>query len=58
MTSRSEIEQLMQSAGAVLVRRSKHLIWRLPNGRMMTTSCTPSHPCIFKIKSTLRRRMQ
>lgn len=35
------VNALLQSAGAVLVRRRKHKIWRLPNGNHFAESTSP-----------------
>ena len=50
MTAQSEIAELMKQAGAVFVRKGKHHIWRLPNGALMTTSCSPSAPWTTVLK--------
>lgn len=38
----NKIEQLLKESGAVLVRRKKHEVWRLPNGKIFVRSKTPS----------------
>jgi hypothetical protein len=32
------IDNALKAHGAILVRQSKHKIWRLPNGRLITVS--------------------
>lgn len=32
----------LKEAGAVLVRQSKHAVWRLPNGAQVVTAVSPS----------------
>ena len=39
---RREINRLLNSSGAVLVRQTKHAVYKLPNGRIFVESCTPS----------------
>lgn len=42
MTHRQRCTALLDRLGAVLVRHKRHEIWRLPDGRIHTRSCTPS----------------
>jgi len=52
MSTEKQIANHMQSIGAVLIRRSKHNVWRLSNGRIVVTSCTPS--CRHAFNQVLR----
>lgn len=36
------LEHALRDAGAVLVRQKRHRIYKLPNGRVLTVSNTPS----------------
>ena len=38
----SELDQLLRDSGAVLVREKKHRVYRLPSGRNLVLSKTPS----------------
>lgn len=37
-----ELARLLRESGAVLVRKNRHLVYRLPNGQMYTMAATPS----------------
>lgn len=38
----SEVDLLLKNAGAVLIRKRKHEVWRLPDGRNFVRAQTPS----------------
>lgn len=38
----NKVDELLKESGAVLIRRKKHEIWRLPNGKNFVRSKTPS----------------
>ena len=42
MDAEREVNQLLKESGAVLLRDSKHEVWRLPNGRKFTRAKTMS----------------
>lgn len=42
MNAAIEVNRLLNEYGAVLVRQNKHLVYRLPNGRVFTRVKTPS----------------
>jgi hypothetical protein len=42
MSAEDEVERLLKSNGAVLVRSKNHLIYRFPDGKLFTTPKTPS----------------
>jgi len=42
MKAQRELQTLLDAHGAVLCRRRKHLIWKLPDGRILTVSKTGS----------------
>jgi hypothetical protein len=48
MSIEKEILHYMGSVGAVLVRSKRHNVWRLPNGRVVVTSQSPSDFRVFK----------
>jgi len=48
MSIEKQITNHMRSIGAVLVRSKNHNVWRLKNGRIVVTSCTPSDWRAFK----------
>jgi hypothetical protein len=35
-------DRLLKTCGATLARRTKHEVWRLPNGRTFVRAATPS----------------
>lgn len=37
-----ELKQKLKEVGAVFIRRNKHEIWRLPNGKTLTISASAS----------------
>lgn len=37
-----ELVALMESHGFYLVRKTRHMVWKRPDGAMVTTSLTPS----------------
>lgn len=37
----SKTVQYLEEVGAVLIRETNHLVWRLPNGRLFVMSKTP-----------------
>ena len=47
----------LDDAGAVFVRRSKHLIFRLPNGRNFVVAVTPSDHRAERQQLTQLRRL-
>jgi hypothetical protein len=51
-----KLYNLLRDEGCVLVKHSKHLHWRLPNGRILITGVTPSdRRAWLNIRSKLRR---
>ena len=44
MNAREETERLLEESGAVLIRQSRHLVYRLPNGKIFVAAKTPSDP--------------
>lgn len=42
MNPRSQVDELLKRAGAVMVRSKKHEVWTLPNGSTFVRACTPS----------------
>jgi hypothetical protein len=47
MSIEKQISNHLQSIGAVLVRSKRHNVWRLPNGRVIVTSQSPSRRHAF-----------
>lgn len=43
-----KLEQLLEMSGAKVVRRKKHIVYELANGRMVVLSSTPSDANVFK----------
>lgn len=41
-TDAKRATKLLRDAGAVLLRQKRHAVWRLPNGRIVVISATPS----------------
>lgn len=41
-TQELEIAQILKEHHGVLVRTKRHNVYKFPDGRMFTTSCTPS----------------
>jgi hypothetical protein len=37
-----ELTKLLKESGAVEERRNRHVVYKLPNGRKHTVSCSPS----------------
>lgn len=53
------LHAVLKAHGAVLVRQSKHDIWRLPNGRLLTVSHSISDRRGFQnVMGDLRRLSQ
>lgn len=51
-----QIDQMLKATGAILKRRGKHEVWKLPNGRSFVRSKTPSdHRCARNQIRDLRR---
>lgn len=42
MDAKTQVEALLKSSGAVLVRKKKHQVWKFPNGKTLTIAATPS----------------
>jgi hypothetical protein len=38
----TEVDRLLAESGAVLARKKKHEVWKLPNGNQFTRASTPS----------------
>jgi hypothetical protein len=56
MSIEKQIANYMRYIGAVLVRSNKHNVWRLPNGRVVVTSKSPSDADTFKVVRGCVRR--
>ena len=53
------VQALLDEAKAILIRHNKHLVYRLPNGRTITISATPSDPnVVWEIKRLLRQALR
>jgi hypothetical protein len=50
-----EITKALKEAGAVLVRKNKHLIWRLPNGTTYVQAASPKSDSWQKAVADIRR---
>lgn len=53
------LERALREAGAVLVRRKRHNVWRLPSGRMFVSAQSPSdrraeHNALRDLRAALR----
>jgi hypothetical protein len=58
MNASVEVSRLLEESGAVLVRRKKHLVYRLPNGQNFISPKTPSdHRNAVNQLSNLRRAL-
>lgn len=51
--------ELLQKIGAIHVRTGKHEVWKLPNGRTVTLSISPSCPFVnCKQMADIHREMR
>ena len=58
MNAAIEVTKMLNEHGAVLIRQNKHLVYRLPNGRVFTRVKTPSdHRTPLNELSDLRRAL-
>jgi hypothetical protein len=58
MNAAMEVTKMLNEHGAVLIRQNKHLVYRLPNGRVFTRVKTPSdHRTPLNELSDLRRAL-
>lgn len=57
MDANVEVDRLLASSGAVLLRHNKHLVYGLPNGKTFVRSKTPSDRCSGMAHLTILRRM-
>jgi hypothetical protein len=56
MNAEDELERLLKDSGAILVRKNKHAVYRLPNGRMFTRSLSPSVRNVATVELACLRR--
>lgn len=42
MNPYKQLQKLLKDSGAIEERRNKHVVYKLPNGRKHTVSCSPS----------------